>query len=121
MKKFLWISLGVILLALVIMYFVFSFTYSTGNRAGVLIKFSQKGYIFKTYEGELNIGGLGNVPNTAQPNLMWQFSVKNEAVAEKMMSMEGKKVSLHYREVVKNFPWQGDTKYFVDGVEEIQD
>ena len=74
----------------------------------------------KTYEGELYLGGLGNVPNTAQANMIWKFSVKDKEVAEKLLNLEGRKVSLHYREIVKNMPWQGDTKYFVDGVAEIK-
>lgn len=105
---------------LVILYFVFGYKYSEGNRAGVVIKFAKKGFIFKTYEGELNMGGIGNIPNTAQLNQIWEFSVNDEATANTLMQLEGRKVSLHYKEVVKNMPWQGDTKYFVDGVEEIQ-
>lgn len=117
-----WILILLILVAVIIgiVYFIFNFTYSEGNRAGVLIKFSKKGYIFKTYEGELNIGGLGNIPNTAQMNQIWDFSVRNSDVADSLMKLEGKKVSLHYREVVKNLVWDGETKYFVDGVKEIE-
>lgn len=110
-----------LVVTLVVLYFVFSFKYSEGNRAGVVIKFSKKGFVFKTYEGELNMGGLGNVPNVAQGNQIWEFSVKDSKVADELMQLEGRKVSLHYAEVVKNFPWQGDTKYFVDGVELINE
>lgn len=119
-KKILGILLLVVLIVLAALYFVFNFTYSEGNRAGVLIKFSKKGYIFKTYEGELNIGGMGNIPNTAQANLHWDFSVRDNVVADTLMLMEGKKVSLHYKEVVKNLFWDGETKYFVDGVKVIE-
>lgn len=101
-------------------YFVSGLTYSEGNRAGLLIKFSKKGYLFKTYEGELNLGGLQPTPQTIGANLIWSFSVKDPKVAEKLMNYEGKYVSLHYREVIKSFFWQGDTKYFVDEVEEIK-
>jgi hypothetical protein len=107
--------LAVIVVVGISMYFMYSFTYSEGNRAGVLIKFSKKGYVFKTYEGELNIGGMGNIPNTAQANQIWYFSVKNEAVADSLMQMEGKRVSLHYNQMDKNLPWQGETNSFVDG------
>ncbi|HLP52298.1 MAG TPA: hypothetical protein VK154_15520 [Chitinophagales bacterium] len=119
-KKILGILLLVTVVVLAVLYFIFNFTYSEGNRAGVLIKFSKKGYIFKTYEGELNIGGMGNIPNTAQANQIWDFSVRNSAVADTLMILEGKKVSLHYKEVVKNLFWDGETKYFVDGVKVIE-
>lgn len=119
-KKILGILLLVTVVVLAVLYFIFNFTYSEGNRAGVLIKFSKKGYVFKTYEGQLNIGGLGNVPNTAQMDNHWEFSVRNSAIADTLMLMEGKKVSLHYKEVVKNMFWDGETKYFVDGVKVIE-
>jgi hypothetical protein len=116
LKKILFGFLGLLLIAILVTYLVFSYTYSEGNRAGVIIKFSKKGYVFKTYEGELNIGGMGNIPNTAQFNQIWEFSVKDQRIADTLMGLEGRKVSLHYQEKVKNLPWQGDTKYFVDGV-----
>lgn len=119
-KRIALILLGVIVVGLAVTYFVFNFTYSEGNRAGVLIKFSKKGYVFKTYEGELNIGGMGNIPNTAQLNQIWDFSSRDNAVADSLMKLEGKKVSLHYREVIKNLPWDGETKYFVDAVKVLE-
>jgi hypothetical protein len=111
--------LGVIILAVVITFLIFNYTYSEGNRAGVLVKFTKKGYVFKTYEGELNLGGVGNIPNTAQMNQSWDFSVKEQSIADTLMHLEGKKVSLHYRQIVKNMVWQGETDYFVDGVQVI--
>jgi len=119
-KKWLLILLLIVITGLGITYLIFNYTYSEGNRAGVLIKFSKKGYIFKTYEGELNIGGMGNIPNTAQANQLWDFSVRDKAVADTLMKLEGKKVSLHYNEVIKNLFWDGETKYFVDGVRVIE-
>lgn len=116
-KKWLLIFLAVLVLALTITFLIFNFTYSEGNRAGVLIKFSKKGFVFKTFEGELNLGGMGNIPNTAQLNQIWDFSVKDRAVADSLMHMEGKRVSLHYRQILKNMIWQGETDYFVDGVQ----
>lgn len=113
--------IGLVLIGLVITFLVFNFTYSEGSRAGVIIKFSKKGYVFKTYEGELNLGGIGNIPNTAQLNQIWEFSVKDQHVADTLMGLEGRKVSLHYKEKIKNLPWQGETKYFVDGVEVLSE
>ncbi len=117
------VGLGLAALAVVsllVFFLVSSFTYSEGVRAGLLIKFSKRGYVFKTHEGELNIGGMQPPTSTVGANLIWKFSVKDKNVANKLMEMEGKYVSLHYKEVIKNFWWQGDTKYFVDEVEEIK-
>ena len=119
-KKWILIVVLVLVAGLVITYLICNFTYSEGNRAGVLIKFSKKGYVFKTYEGDLNIGGMGNIPNTAQLNQMWAFSVRDRAAADSLMKLEGRKVSLHYRQVVKNFVWDGETDYFVDAVKVLE-
>ncbi len=103
-----------------IFFLVSSYTYSEGSRAGLLIKFSKKGYIFKTYEGQLNIGGMQPPTSTVGANMLWDFSVNDSKVADKLMQCEGKYISIHYKEVVRNFWWQGETKYFVDDVEEIE-
>jgi hypothetical protein len=120
-RKIIIIVALIILVITAITFLIFNYTYSEGNRAGVVVKFSKKGYLLKTYEGELNMGGMGNLPNTAQQNMLWNFSVKDQAVADTLMNLEGRKVSLHYKEIIKNMPWQGETKYFVDGVKLIKD
>jgi hypothetical protein len=88
-------------------------SYSDGDRAGYLQKFSRKGWICKTYEGEL---AMSTVPGTAP--VIWEFSVWDKAVAEKMGGLLGKKVVLHYHEY-RNIPTHcfGATDYFVDAVE----
>ncbi|MBL7777331.1 MAG: hypothetical protein JNK66_03415 [Chitinophagales bacterium] len=109
-----------IIVGLAVTFFVFNFTYSEGTRAGVLTKLSKRGFVLKTYEGELNMGGLGNIPNTAQANQIWNFSVKSEAVAAELQKHEGERVVLQYEEKIKAMPWQGETNYFVTGVKEVE-
>ena len=102
-------------------FYNYGAVYSDGYRDGTLIKFSRKGYIFKTYEGELNQGGIANPsPGTALANQIWHFSVKDDAVADKLNGLGGKVVRLHYKEYIKNFIWEGDTNYLVDGAEEVK-
>lgn len=118
MKKFL-IVFALLLIILSGAYFAYTqYAYSEGVRAGMLVKFSKKGYIFKTYEGELNLGGVSQQNQTIMNN-MWEFSVKDKSVAEKLMGKEGERVQLHYKEINKNFFFQGDTRYFVDSVSVI--
>jgi hypothetical protein len=119
LRKILFGILGIILIGLVITFLVFNFTYSDGTRAGVLMKFSKRGYVFKTYEGELNIGGVGNIANTAQVNQVWNFSVKDEGFADSLHLYEGKRVILYYKEKIKHLPWQGETDYFVYKVQNV--
>src|SRR6058998_2407684 len=70
-----------------------SYTYSSGERAGYVQKFSDKGWICKTWEGELS---MVNVPGAAQER--WVFSVRNESVAHVIESSMGQKVALAYEE-----------------------
>jgi uncharacterized protein YxeA len=114
MKKAALILLAILVLIICGYYMYTQFTYSEGNRAGMLIKFSKKGNVFKTYEGELNQIGLNQSAQTGLMNNIWDFSVKDQATADSMMNMEGKNVSLHYKEIKHAFSWQGETNYFVD-------
>ena len=102
-----------------IYFLVCNMTYSEGNRAGYLIKISKKGFVFKTIEGQLNLGGVGGDSEASilMNTQLWNFSVSDEAVYEELQKYEGKKVSLHYKQKIRAFWWQGDTDYFVDDVE----
>jgi uncharacterized protein YxeA len=112
MKKVLLIILAS-LLAIYLLYFAFLYyvPYSEGTRAGELIKFSHKGVIVKTYEGEISQGISG-----AQ---IFKFSVMDQEkeVIEKMKEYQGRYVKLTYIERFGTFFFWGDTKYFITEVE----
>ncbi|MBL7793780.1 MAG: hypothetical protein JNK77_15735 [Saprospiraceae bacterium] len=99
---------------------VCNWTYSEGTRAGYLVKISRKGVVFKTYEGQLNLGGF-QVPGQ-NPTLgsIWDFSVLKSDAYQSLQEFEGEHVKLYYKEKYKNMPWQGDTKYFVYRVEAVR-
>lgn len=100
------------------LYFYYGLVYSDGYRVGTLIKFSRKGYVFKTYEGEINQGGITQtIPGGAMVNQIWAFSVKDAETAKRLEKLEGTIVRLHYKQYQKMFPWEGDTNYLVDEVE----
>jgi len=112
MKKILFIILGSILgLFLVYFAFIYYVPYSEGTRAGELIKFSHRGVIVKTYEGEISQGISG-----AQ---IFPFSVldKEKEVIEKMKEYQGKYVKLTYVERYSTFFFWGDTKYFITKID----
>lgn len=92
---------------------VCNWTYSEGTRAGYLIKISKKGVVFKTYEGQLNLGGFQSDESTGLAGNIWNFSVYKDAIYEEMQRNEGSKVVLHYRQKYKAMPWQGKTDYFI--------
>ncbi len=112
----------IIFLAIVagIVYYVSFGSYSEGRRAGFVLKLSKKGYVFKTYEGELRIGGLYDgegVMNATE----WAFSVstKNKEAIQKLEEAiaTGQRASLTYEEKFFILPWNGETKFFVTNVE----
>lgn len=115
MKKILFIILGSIL-ALYLLYFAFVYfvPYSEGTRAGELIKFSNKGVIVKTWEGEISQGISG-----AQ---IFEFSVldEQEEVIQQLQEYQGRYVKLTYIERFDTFFFWGDTNYFITAVEEEQ-
>lgn len=99
-----------ILLGSIYTAFVLTWAYSDGDRAGVLQKFSRKGWLCKTYEGELALYVVGGVA----PQI-WYFTVREQDVAEQLNDMVGKKVNVHYTEH-RGVPTScfGETSYFVD-------
>lgn len=111
MKKFLGYFIGILVLVVVCYFtFLYNANYSNGIRSGELIKVSNKGVIFKTYEGELSQGISG-----AQ---IFHFSVMDneEKVIADLKEMEGHYVKVTYVERYRTFPWWGDSRYFVTEV-----
>ena len=92
-----------------------SFTYSEGERTGVIAKFSSKGLMLKTYEGELFVGG------NVTPN--WEFSVSDPVVVEKIHEAQrsGGRWSLLYRQQLWRQSWKGNTTYFVYDVQRVSE
>ena len=105
--------------ALVAGYFaiVLNWSYSSGERAGWVQKFSHKGWICKTWEGEL---ALVSLPGTTVEK--FYFTVHDDAPAQKITRAMGRRVSLHYDEKV-GLPTScfGDTRYFVRAIIETPD
>ncbi len=120
-KKRILASLFIIILSCIAVVFICGISYSTGARTGVIIKASQRGVVFKTYEGELNLGGISEGDGTIMPNRIWKFSIPRHdtAVYNKAIRTQGKHVRLYYNEVIKNFFWQGDTPYLVNRIEVV--
>ena len=111
-RLFLWWIGGLLLAAVLWTVFSLKWSYSEGDRGGVLQKFSSKGWICKTWEGEL---ALYVVPGMAPE--IWAFSVRDEALARQLGGFVGERVQLHYSEH-RGLPTScfGETGYFVDRV-----
>ncbi len=108
------------ILALIIgaVYYLSAGHYSSGERAGTVSKFSDRGYVFKTWEGMLNEGGYSGETG-AMTRKEWGFSVSGDdsTVAKLQNALRtGERVTLKYNEKFFQFPWNGDSKYFVTDV-----
>jgi hypothetical protein len=115
------IILIIILVGFALMAYFYFGNYSEGVRSGVVVKVSKKGFMFKTYEGQLNLMTFGASRSQNIVAETFDFSVPtNETEVIKTLeevSLSGERVSLHYVEKLMTFPWRGDTKYLIVKVE----
>jgi hypothetical protein len=117
MRKFLSrLLIIIVLLVGSLVYWKYFYTYSEGYRAGLLQKFSSKGTIFKTYEGEIILSSVQTTANMAIASEKFFFSVTKEEVARKIEKLQGEHVVVHYTEKNGRLPWNGDSPYLVDSV-----
>ena len=121
MKRLLIVVVVLLVLALGLTYLAFNVSYSSGERAGTVSKFSHRGYVFKTYEGDLNVGGFSGNTGNLTPQI-WSFSVENgqDSIAKKLEGamLTGKRVRLHYEQKYFKLYWKGEAEYFVTEIAE---
>ena len=114
----LWLLLAaLVLLAIGWVWLTLHWTYSEGERAGYVQKFSRKGWLCKTWEGEIAMVTMpGAIPDR------FEFSVRDDEVSQQINALAGKRVVLHYRQH-KMVPSTcfGETEYFVDSAREMLD
>lgn len=98
-------------------WFSLSWSYAEGERAGYVQKLSKKGWLCKTWEGEIAMVTMpGAIPEK------FEFTVRDEAVVQQINALAGKRVVLHY-EQHKFIPTNcfGETEYFVSGIREVRE
>ena len=113
MKSVIGLLLGVVLLLSGYTWLVLHWSYSTGERAGYVQKFSRKGWVCKTWEGEM---ALVSMPGTVAEK--FYFSVRSDAVAKRINDSVGRRVSLTYEQHI-GIPTScfGETQYFVADIQ----
>jgi len=101
-----------VLLFVLYTFIAVNWSYSDGERAGTLQKFSRKGWLCKTWEGEVMQPTAPGVAPT-----IWDFTVRDDETARRVEAGLGLRVVLHYKEH-RGIPFScfGDTRYWVDGV-----
>ena len=117
MKKVL--AIVVVILLAVFAFFYYG-SYSSGTQAGVVMKISKKGMIFKTWEGRLDMGTVGKSQSSALGTKIFEFSIdgSDEALIKQLeeVQLSGQRVNLGFEQKYMMFPWQGDTKFFATSV-----
>jgi hypothetical protein len=119
-KSFLTAFLGLVVVVTVIfsgyIWLALHWSYSEGERAGFMQKLSKKGWICKTWEGELSLVAL---PGAAPEKFL--FTVRDDVVADKINQQVGQRVALTYEEH-RGLPTScfGDTEYFVTNVQLVK-
>ena len=98
-------------------WLVLHWSYSSGERAGLLQKFSRKGWVCKTWEGELMLTAMpGAIPEK------FEFTVRDDKLAAELSANAVKKIVLSYSQH-KGLPTScfGDTEYFAQQMQQFQD
>jgi hypothetical protein len=120
--KLVFISLLVI--ATAVFAFLYWATYEEGVMAGKVLRISEKGMLFKTYEGKINLETFGALRGASPIAESFDFSVyksENELIEElRKVSLSGERVNLYFEKHYLTFPWRGDTKYFATRVERLE-
>jgi hypothetical protein len=119
-KIIIWLISLIVVFTGFFIYWKYYFTYSDGYRAGLLQKFSHKGNIFKTYEGEMILSSVSSTANVAIASEKFFFSVKSRGLARKLDTIQGQMVIVHYLQKNGVLFWRGDTEYLVDSVKRIR-
>ena len=111
-----WLLAIVVLVVISITYVKYFYTYSEGYRAGLLQKFSHKGAIFKTYEGEMILSSVSTTRDVAIASDKFLFSVINKSLIRQFDTLQGSTVIVHYKQKNTKLFWRGDSEYLVDSV-----
>ena len=116
-RYFVLLLIGILLVISEWNWIALSWSYSEGERTGYVQKFSRKGWLCKTWEGEVAMVTMpGAIPDR------FQFTVSDDAVAAKINAMAGRRIVVHYRQH-KFIPTTcfGETEYFVSQVRDIEE
>lgn len=116
-KKILkWLAFLIAVFVVSFVYWKYFYTYSEGYRAGLLQKFSSKGNMFKTYEGEMILSSVSSNRDVALASEKFLFSLANKSLVRQFDTLQGENVIVHYKQKNAVLFWRGDSPYLVDSV-----
>jgi len=115
-KFFKWVLSLIVIIACIFIYVKYFYTYSEGYRAGLLQKFSSRGILFKTYEGEMILSSVSSNKDVALASEKFLFTLTNKNLIRQFDTLQGDMVIVHYKQKNGNVFWRGDSQYLVDSV-----
>jgi len=115
-KIYRWFLTLLLVFLVVFVYMKYFFIYSEGYRAGLLQKFSHKGVLVKTYEGEMVLSSVSSSRDVALASEKFQFTVINKSLVREFDTLQGSMIIVHYRQMKSPVFWRGDSQYLVDSV-----
>jgi hypothetical protein len=117
------LAITLLIVAVIAFCFVYWATYEEGVMAGKVLRVSEKGMMFKTYEGKINLETFGALRGASPIAESFDFSIyksDTDIIKElETVSLSGERVNLYFVKHYMTFPWRGDTKYFVTRVERL--
>ena len=111
-----WFLILIVITGGIFLYWKYFYTYSEGYRAGLLQKFSSKGTLFKTYEGEMILSSVSSNRDVALASEKFLFSMTNKSLVRQFDTLQGNMVIVHYIQKNGKVFWRGDSQYLVDSV-----
>ncbi|MBK7711481.1 MAG: hypothetical protein IPJ37_11375 [Bacteroidales bacterium] len=111
-----WLMILIIVIGGIVIYMKYFYTYSEGYRAGLLQKFSSKGILFKTYEGEMILSSVSSNKDVALASEKFLFSMTNKSLVRQFDTLQGDMVIVHYIQKNGKIFWRGDSHYIVDSI-----
>jgi len=111
-----WLLFFFVMIGCIFIYWKYFYTYSEGYRAGLLQKFSSKGTLFKTYEGEMILSSVSSNRDVALASEKFLFTLANKSLVRQFDTLQGENVIVHYKQKNATLFWRGDSPYLVDSV-----
>ena len=116
--------ISVVAIGVIVFSFLYWGTYEDGVMAGKILRISQKGMAFKTYEGKINLETFGALRGASPIAESFDFSVdkNNKTLIKELekVALSGERINLYFVKRYMTFPWRGDTKYFAVRVERVE-
>lgn len=114
---------SLLIIGIAVFSFIYWATYEDGVMAGKVLRISEKGVAFKTYEGKINLETFGALKGASPIAESFDFSVEKseqDLIKElEQVALSGERVNLYFVKRYVAFPWRGDTKYFATRVERL--